>query len=127
MARKQSVQRFFLGLFFSFLFLVLSLFLSLQRGSNGGLFHCRENYTFPRGSNIFKGGGGVQLFPEGVQMLISIKIHITCDLQGGGGVRTPISPLYPNMISMRERGNGGGNTGWMTSGRTQSCLYIGLK
>ena len=27
----------------------------------------------PEGSNIFQGGGGVQLFPRGVQMLISIK------------------------------------------------------
>ena len=53
--------------------------------------------------------GRVQLFPEGVQMLISIKIHITCDLQGGSG--PPIPPLYPHMISMRERGNGVGIQG----------------
>ena len=42
-----------------------------------------------------RGGGGVQLFPEwrggGVQMLISIETHITCDFPGGG-VQTPYPP-----------------------------------
>ena len=31
--------------------------------------------------------------PEGVQMLISIETHITCDFTGGG-VQTPLSPLW---------------------------------
>ena len=59
-----------------------------------------ENYTFPRiqrGYNIFQ--GGVQLFPGGgggVQMLISIETHITCDFPGGSG--PPIPPLDPYMI-----------------------------
>ena len=56
-------------------------------------FYYRENYTFQRiqrGSNIFK---GVQLFPGGVQMLISIETHITYDFPGGGG-SGPISPLW---------------------------------
>ena len=36
---------------------------------------------------------GVQLFPGGDQMLISIETHITCDFQvGGGEVRTPYPP-----------------------------------
>ena len=44
----------------------------------------------------FRGGGGnicqgVQLFPgKGVQMLISIETHITCDFLGGPD---PLSPL----------------------------------
>ena len=44
----------------------------------------------------FRGGGeqlpGGQTFSrEGVQMLISIEIHITCDFPGGS--RPPIPPL----------------------------------
>ena len=51
------------------------------------MFYYRENYTIPRiqrGSNIFHGGGGEdQLFPGGgVQKLISIETHITCDFPG---------------------------------------------
>ena len=43
----------------------------------------------PDGSNIFQGGGG------GVQMLISIETHITCDFTGGGGgAGGPLSPLW---------------------------------
>ena len=57
----------------------------------------QRKYTFPRiqrGSNIFQGGGG-QLLPGRVQMLISIETHITCDFPGG--VRTPYPPLNPHM------------------------------
>ena len=47
-------------------------------------------------------GGGVQLFPREVQMLISIETHITCDFlvifQGRSG--SPILPLDPHMIAM---------------------------
>ena len=48
---------------------------------------------FRGGSNFFKGGG--QLFPwrGGVQWVISIETHITCDFPGGGGA-DPISPLW---------------------------------
>ena len=35
-------------------------------------------FFFSKGSNFFPGGGGVQ-------MLISIETHITCDFPGGGG------------------------------------------
>ena len=55
-------------------------------------FYYRENYTFPRiqrRSNIFQ---GVQLFLGGVQMLISIETHITCDFPGGGP--DSLSPLW---------------------------------
>ena len=38
-------------------------------------------------SNIFQGG------PRGVQMLISIETHITCDCPGGSG--PPIPPSGP--------------------------------
>ena len=54
----------------------------------------------PEGVQHFPGGGGgVQLLPgggggggggvRGVQMLISIEPHITCDFPGGGGFQTP--------------------------------------
>ena len=84
------------NVFFFFFFLVLNLFNSLQRGSNGFitektiLFHeSRGGPIFSRGSNFFQGGG--------VQVLISIETHITCDFPGGGGVRIPYPPLDPHM------------------------------
>ena len=43
--------------------------------------------TFSRGSKLFPGGGG----GGGVQMLISIETHITCDFPGGPD---PLSPLW---------------------------------
>ena len=43
----------------------------------------------PEGVQLFLGGGG------GVQMLISIETHITCDLQGGGGGGRGSGPLFP--------------------------------
>ena len=91
------------GIFVSF-YLVLSLFYSLKRGSNG--FIAEKNililYQGSRGGPLYPGGGGVvQLFPGGggVQMLISIETHIrTCYFPGGGGgVRTPYPPMDPHM------------------------------
>ena len=48
---------------------------------------------------------GVQHFPggptfsgRGVQMLIAIKTHMTCDFPGGFGL--PIPPLDPHMTKM---------------------------
>ena len=84
-------------------FLVLNLFYSLQRGSNGFI----TEKTL-QGSNIFHGGGGVQLFPGGgggVQMLISIETHITCDFPGGG-VRL-VSAVY---VSSRSEVSIDGNS-----------------
>ena len=82
--QKQSGQRFF----FSPPFI-----LQFTEGSN---------YTLPRtqrGSNIFHGGGSI--FSTGVQMLISIETHITCDFPGGGGgVRT--GPPIPPFVSAHE-------------------------
>ena len=45
----------------------------------------------PEAVHYFRGGGGVQLFSRGVQMLISIETHIrTCYFPGG--VSGPLSP-----------------------------------
>ena len=75
-------------------YLILSLFYSLQRGSNSFIAEktvlilyqeSREVPLFP--------GGGCPTFFRGVQMLISIEIHIrTCYFPGGGGVPDPLSP-----------------------------------
>ena len=55
----------------------------------------QRKYPFPRiqrGSNIFQGGSN---FFQGVQMLISIEHHITCDFPVR--VQTPYPPLDPHM------------------------------
>ena len=60
-----------------------------------------ENNNFPgfqRGSNIFRGGGGVQLFSRGgggVQKLISVETYRNCDFPG-----PPIPSLYPRMLCL---------------------------
>ena len=76
-------------------YLVLSLFYSLQRGSNGllprklYLYFTKDPewvHYFPGGgvSNFFQGGGGVQ-------MLISLETHVrTCYFPGG--CPDPLSP-----------------------------------
>ena len=85
-------------------YLVLSLFYSLQRGSNGFIakktilivFLAIGGLLFSRGGvNFFQGGGG------GVQMQ-NLRNQCTCLLfsgggGGGGGVRTPYPPLDPHM------------------------------
>ena len=87
---------------FSQSYLVLSLFYSLQRGSNGFIAEktIRILYQGSRGGPLFSrgGGGGRQTFSRGgVQMLISLETHIrTCYFQGVG-VRTPYPPLDPHM------------------------------
>ena len=69
-------------------YLVLSLFYSLKRVSNGFIAEKTTLilYKGSRGGPLFSGaGGGVQLFPGGggVQMLISIETHIrTCYFPG---------------------------------------------
>ena len=60
----------------------------------------KDNYHYPS----FQGSGGgptfsrrVQLFPGGgVQLLIPIETHITCDFPGGW-VWTPSPPLDPHL------------------------------
>ena len=60
------------------LYLALSLFYSLQRGSNG--FIAEKTmlilYQGPRGAIIFRGGVFNFFSKRGVQMLISIETHI---------------------------------------------------
>ena len=69
------------------LFLVLNLFYSLQRGSNG--FITEKINNFPWIQHFSEGGGGCV-----IQMLFSIETHITCDFQGGG--LDSISPPPPS-------------------------------
>ena len=78
-------------------YLVLGLFYSLKRGSNG--FIAEKTivilYKGSRGGPLFFGGGGCRTFSsgEGVQMLISIETHIrTCYFPGG--VSGPPIPLW---------------------------------
>ena len=76
-------------------YLVLSLFYSLQRGSNG--FIAEKTilllYQGSRGGPLFS-RGDVKLFPGGgVQMLISIETHVRTCYFPGVGDRTPY-PLW---------------------------------
>ena len=73
------------------LILVLNLFYSIKRA--------RSLVLLQRKQYFFQGSRRAQHFPEGVQMLISIKTHISCDFPGGGGggFGPPIPPLDPHM------------------------------
>ena len=86
-------------------YLVLSLFYSLQRGSNG--FIAEKTipilYQGSRGVHYFP-GGGAKLFPGGVQMLISLETHVRTYYFPGVGVRTPYPPLDPHMGNVIIRG-----------------------
>ena len=81
-------------------YLVLSLFYSLKRGSNGFIAEKTTLilYQGSRGGPLYSWGGGVPLFPGGgVQMLIIIETHIRTCYFPGGGVRTPYPPLDLHM------------------------------
>ena len=58
----------------------------------------------PEGVQIFP--GGIKLFPGGggVEILISIETHITCDFPGGGGGgQTPYhTPLDSHMALLNK-------------------------
>ena len=75
---------------------VLSLFYSLQRGSNA--FIAEKTllilYQGSKGVHYFPGGGGFKLFPGGggVQMLVSLETHIRTCYFPGGGCPNPLSP-----------------------------------
>ena len=87
---KKSSDVFFF--FFFFFFLVLSLFYRSQ------MVYFKENYhfhgsrggpTYTRGVQLLSGGG--------VQLLILIETHITCDFPGG--VRTPCPPSGSALVA----------------------------
>ena len=78
-------------------YLVLSLFYSLQRGSNG--FIAEKTLLIlnqgSKGGPLFSRGRGCQTFSRGggVQMLVSLETHIrTCYFPGG--VSEPPIPLW---------------------------------
>ena len=71
-------------------FLVLKLFYSLQRESNGFITEKTIHFQGSRGGPTFFQGGG------GVQTLIAKETHITCDFPGVGGFRTPIPLPTPH-------------------------------
>ena len=72
----------FLGVFFLFFFLVLSLFYRSQRNLSF--------FKVPEGSNIFQGG---PTFSRGESnCLFPIETYITCDFPGGGGSGPPVPP-----------------------------------
>ena len=81
------------------------------RGGEGGRPDCRKTtattlfltlnrfYSFTGGGGgpvFFRGGGGPTFSRGGVQMLISIKTHITCDFPEGSA--PPVPPLDPRMF-----------------------------
>ena len=76
-------------------YLVLSLFYTLQRGSNG--FIAEKTililYQGSRKVHYFPGGGG-PTFTRGVQMLLSIETHIYTCYFPGWGVPGPPIPLW---------------------------------
>ena len=83
-------------------YLVLSLFYTLQRGSNGFiaektiLILCQRS----RGGPLLSRGEGVKLFPRGgggFQMLISLETHVRTCYFPGGGCPDPHPPLDPHM------------------------------
>ena len=87
--------------FFLFCFFRPQLILQF-RGDRGKTIHGAKRYSaifqtmmpyMTEGVQLFsRGGGGPTFSGGGVQMLISIEPHITCDFPGGGGVHTPYPP-----------------------------------
>ena len=98
---SQKTAWTFFHFFFSPYFTVV-----YTEGSNGFIAEKTILPKDPEGVQHFPGGGGggVQLFPGGggggveggVQMLISIETHITCDFPWGGS-GLPIPPLDTHM------------------------------
>ena len=71
----------------TFFFSVLSLFYRSQMVNFKEIYHFSR---FQRRSNIFQGG---PTFSGGIQLLIPIETHITCDFPGGSGPPAP-APLW---------------------------------
>ena len=75
-------------------YLVLSVFYSLKRGSNGLLHY------FPGGPTFFQGGGEVQLFSRGGGVSPNANFYRNTYMYllfSRGSVRTPYPPLDPHM------------------------------
>ena len=78
-------------------YLLLGLFYSLKRDSNGFIAEktILIHYKGSRGGPLFSGDGGCPTFSRGggIQMLISIETYIrTCYFPGG--VHGPLIPLW---------------------------------
>ena len=80
-------------------YLVLSLFYSLQRGSNGfiAVKTLLILYQGSKGGPLFSRGGGVKLFPGEGPNTSFFRNPYTYLLFSRGGVRTLYPPLDPHM------------------------------
>ena len=67
-----------------------------KNNRNNIIFSPQLIIQFYRGGPAFFGGGPTFSRGGGVQMLISIKTHITCDFPEGSG--PPVPPLDPRMF-----------------------------
>ena len=77
--RKQSGQH----CFFFFVFFLSLTYFTIYRG--GPMVLLQRKLYLSKDPEVVQISQGVQLFPRVVQMLISIKAHITCDFPGEGG------------------------------------------
>ena len=67
------------------------------------LLHIKLNFSKdPKRIQHFPGRGPTFSRGGGVQMLISIETHITCDFPGGEGSGPLIPPLDRHMISLKK-------------------------
>ena len=94
-----------------FCFLVLSLFYSFTEGVQW-LFQRKLLFLkVSEGVQLFQGGGGIfsmEAGGGGVQLVISIETHITCDFPGGGGTPYPTSRsahAISQLIFLISKGN----------------------
>ena len=80
-------------------YLVVSLFYSLQRGSNGLIAEktILIPYQGSRGGPLFSRGGGVSNFFQGGPNANFFRNPSTYLFSRGGGVRTPYPTLDPHM------------------------------
>ena len=89
--QKNSLNNVFFLFFFS-----PQLILQFTEGGGGvqWLDITEKTILFQKSRGVQHLTGEVQLLP-GVQMLISIETHITCDFSGVGGGSGPLSPYPP--------------------------------
>ena len=75
-------------------FFVCLFCLILQLTEGVQWFYHRENYNFPKSQGLQHFPGGPTFSGGGVQMLISIEKHITCDFPG------PLPPLRNSIVNL---------------------------